>query len=176
MPPSSAVAFSICTPFTNVPFALPEKDARHLLLALELAGTPSNNVQAAFGRDANTNGVLEVEETGMALGWDCGVWKVRSGVRSVECGVPSGEWTAEAVTTNEVKCLTAVLHVSRQRASRLTLSENGVALTAQPLRPLPTWLYDPTWDMIRLTSRGVDAPCESFRASVKVDPFVFILK
>ena len=43
---------------TNVPFAFPPVAARHFLLSLELAGTPSNNVQVAFGRDANTNGTF----------------------------------------------------------------------------------------------------------------------
>ena len=57
---------------TNVPFAFPQVNVKHFFLSMELAGTPSNNVQVAFGRDANTNGVLEVEEAGFAIGWDCG--------------------------------------------------------------------------------------------------------
>lgn len=153
---------------TNFPFRVWRNDTEELQFALVCAATPSNCVQVSFGRDTDDSSALEIPECGLAVGWDCGAWTVRS--------LASDGWRFPAVTTNEVKCLTAVLHITRQRASRLTLSENGVALTAQPLRPLPMWLYDPTWDMIRLTSRGVDAPCESFRVSVKVDPFVFILK
>ena len=66
---------------TNVPLSCAKENARHLLASLELAGTPSNNVEIAFGRDANTNGVLEVGEIGMTVGWDCGQWKVREGIR-----------------------------------------------------------------------------------------------
>ena len=62
---------------TNVPLSCAKENARHLLVSLELAGTPSNNVEVAFGRDVNTNGVLEVGEIGMTVGWDCGEWKLR---------------------------------------------------------------------------------------------------
>ena len=71
---------------TNVPFAFPQANVKHVLLSLELAGTPSNNVEVAFGRDANTNGVLEIGETGFELGWDCGRWKVREGIRDQGSG------------------------------------------------------------------------------------------
>ena len=69
---------------TNVPFAFPQVNVKHFFLSMELAGTPSNNVQVAFGRDANTNGVLEVEEAGFAIGWDCGEWRVRGCLGSLE--------------------------------------------------------------------------------------------
>lgn len=161
---------------TNVPFAFPQAFAKHFLLALELAGTLSNNVQVAFGRDVNTNGVLEVEETGMALGWDCGVWKVRSGVRSVECGVPSGEWTAEAVTTDRVKVLEVDLKITRGKGKRIVGTENAVALDWGTDEKLPRAMYDNSWDMLRLTVRGVDRADESLRAAVRIAGMAVIIK
>ena len=151
---------------TNVPFALPEKDARHLLLALELAGTPSNNVQAAFGRDANTNGVLEAEETGLELGWDCGKWKVREGIG--DPGLGSGEWTAEEVTTNRVKKLAFDMFILRAKPKRISAAENGVPLDWHLPAALPREFYDTGWDTLRLTVRGVDRADESLRAQVQV--------
>ena len=154
---------------TNVPFALPEKDARHLLLALELAGTPSNNVQAAFGRDANTNGVLEVEEAGLVLGWDCGSWKLRAESEELRAvGVPMNEWATVAVTTNRVKKLAFDMFILKAKPKRIFAAENGVPLDWHLPAPLPRALYDKSWDTLRLTVRGVDSADESLRAQVQV--------
>ena len=52
----------------------------------------STDMQVAFGRDANTNGVLEIGETGIPLGGDCGQWRVREGIgnQGVDCWRPFG--------------------------------------------------------------------------------------
>ena len=55
--------------------------------AFELAflGTASNNVEIAFGMDADGDGALSVDEIRLSAGWDCGdrVWRWRSGA---SCG------------------------------------------------------------------------------------------
>ena len=61
---------------TNVPFAFVRSGVRNFEFDLCLAGTPSNNVQLAFGRDADSDGVLSVDETDMSFGWDCGEWRI----------------------------------------------------------------------------------------------------
>ena len=159
---------------TNMPFAFPQAFAKHFLLTLELAGTPSNNVQVAFGRDVNTNGVLEVEETGMALGWDCGAWKVKEGIRDQGLGI--GEWTAEAVTANRVKVLEVDLQIARGKGKRIAGKENAVALDWGEDRKLPRAMYDKSWDMLRLTVRGVDRADESLRAAVRIAGMAVTIK
>ena len=157
---------------TNVPFAFPQANVKHFFLSMELAGTPSNNVQVAFGRDANTNGVLEVEESGFAIGWDCGEWKVRGGLG----GLGSLEWGAEEVTTNRVKVLDVDLHVANAKGRRIVSAENGVALEWGEDRKLPRAMYDNSWDTLRLTVRGVDQTDESLRAAVRVEGMKVIIK
>ena len=158
---------------TNVPFAFPQANVKHFLLSLELAGTLSNNVQVAFGRDANTNGVLEIEETGVTLGWDCGQWKVREGMRDGGRGMRV--WTVEEATTNRVKVLDVDLQVTRAKGKRLVCTENGVAVDWDEPRELLQAMYDNSWDTLRLTVRGVDRTDESLRAAVRsVGAMVFI--
>lgn len=157
---------------TNVPFAFPQVNVKHFFLSMELAGTPSNNVQVAFGRDANTNGVLEVEEAGFAIGWDCGRWKVRGGLG----GLGSLEWGAEEVTTNRVKVLDVDLHVANAKGRRIVSAENGVALDWGEDRKLPRTMYDNSWDTLRLTVRGVDPADESLRAAVRVEGMKVIIR
>ena len=159
---------------TNVPFAFPQANVKHFFLSMELAGTPSNNVQVAFGRDANTNGVLEIEETGFAIGWDCGEWKVREGIG--DSGLGSGEWTAEEMTTNRVKALDVDLQVSRAKGKGIVCTENGETIEWGEDRELPRTMYDNSWDTLRLTVRGVDRTDESLRAAVRVEGMKVIVR
>ena len=187
---------------TNVPFAFPQANVKHLLLSLELAGTPSNNVQVALGRDANTNGVLEVGETGFEIGWDCGRWRMREGLRELRglrgvrglrglrglsglrglrglsglSGVRDGEWMAEAVTTNLVKVLEVDVQVAHAKGKRLVCAENGEAIDWGEAEELPRMMYDNRWDTLRLTVRGVDRADESLRAAVRVEGSKIIIR
>ena len=45
---------------------------------MELKATPSNNVEVAIGCDANGDGHLSLDESGLTVGYDCGEWFVRS--------------------------------------------------------------------------------------------------
>ena len=64
---------------TNVPFATALDVAGRLSFGLVCRATPSNNVEVAFGRDSDGNGMLDVGEEDCIVGWDCGVWFVREG-------------------------------------------------------------------------------------------------
>ena len=167
---------------TNVAFSFPQVNVKHVLLSLELAGTPSNDVEVAFGRDANTNGVLEVGEIGMTVGWDCGRWEVRelkieNGKLRVEGdGGRALKWTAEAVTTNLVKVLDVDLQVSHAKGKRLVCAENGESLDWGEADELPRVMYDNRWDTLRLTVRGVDRADESLRAAVRVEGSKIVIR
>ena len=50
-----------------------------LNVSLQFIGTVSNNVEVAFGCDADGDSVLSLDETDIVFGWDCGrcfVWNV----------------------------------------------------------------------------------------------------
>ena len=79
---------------TNVPFATALAVAGRLSFDLVCRATPSNNVEVAFGTDANGNGVLEPEETDRVVGWDCGSWFTRKGADGA-CQMENGEWKIE---------------------------------------------------------------------------------
>ena len=148
---------------TNCPFAFEKTNVKHLRIGLDCIGTPSNNVQVAFGRDANTNGVLEVSETGFAVGWDCGEWVLRDS--------GTNEWCAVPVTTNAQKSLAFDLGVARAKPRRVSAMENGEPLAWDVPEKPPRSLYCNEWDTLRLTVRGIDPPEESVRAQVVVEGF-----
>ena len=52
---------------TNIP--VNKADIGYSDLNFRLNGTPTNNLELAFGTDANTNGVLDAEEVETRFGW-----------------------------------------------------------------------------------------------------------
>ena len=61
---------------TNAALPAVRADSRVFAFTLELDATASNNVEVAFGRDADHDGVLSRAEADLLVGWDCGEWKV----------------------------------------------------------------------------------------------------
>lgn len=159
---------------TNRPFSLSNPVARHLLLSLDLTATASNGVEVAFGRDADGDGALSLDEIALAVGWDSGTWFIRQGL-----GVDSHDmahWTAHAVTSSQVKRLTFALNLRTDRPKGILAAENGVPLVWNLPAELPRWMFSRDWDTVRLAVRGTDAPDERLWAKAKVDGTVLIIK
>ena len=84
---------------TNVPFAVALDVAGRLSFDLVCRATPSNNVEVAFGRDADGNGRLDVGEEGCLVGWDCGAWFVREGADGEPLAAVPEQSPADGVRT-----------------------------------------------------------------------------
>ena len=57
---------------TNLAFTAWERGLHEFRFDLSFAGTTSNNVEIAFGTDANGDGELSDGEVTLLAGWDCG--------------------------------------------------------------------------------------------------------
>ena len=127
---------------TNVAFSAGVAGDNVFAFALELDATPSNNVEVAFGRDANGNGALDDSEAAFAVGWDCGEWFFRDIAADVadscagSCGCKKLEWDIRLDPSLSPKTLRA--------------QADGVALPF----PMTATMYAPSWDMARVTARG----------------------
>ncbi len=135
---------------------------RDFRIDMSFLATPSNNVQIAFGCDGDANGVLSVAETDFTFGWDCGCWQIDKDV------------TWAAVTTNAVKELAWTLRMRNGAPLALDVTENGAPLAAMTNAPSLAGFYDPAWDLMRITVRGVDAAAE--RLVVAARPWGCVLK
>ena len=140
---------------TNCPFSFASPFVVDFRLTMEFDSTPSNNVQIAFGRDSDADGVLSAGETDMILAWDCGEWMLFGTNALPSAVLPS-------VDTNAHKVLRWDLHLRGKRPKRLVLTENDVPLSPDFETDPEPWFYDRTWDTFRLTARGIDDPAESF--------------
>jgi len=52
---------------------------REFTFSLDCQGGPEENVQISFGTDSNTNGILDLAECELTVGWDSGCWFVLHG-------------------------------------------------------------------------------------------------
>ena len=139
---------------------------------LDFNGTPSNNVEVAFGTDANGDRSLSLDETDVVIGWECGryfIERYRTGDRFDEASVGTNgvarslDW--HYLVKNErrtVKCFAAT-------------NETG-AVFANLSASAPDWIYNGNWNLMRLTARGVDVQDEQFEVSVRNAVFVINLR
>ena len=170
-----AVAFcTIVEPLPAPEFADAEVSAHHPLdqgpfglrgldFRLEFTGTPSNNVEVAFGRDGDGDGALAPHETDAVVGWECGRYFVER--------FRTGERIEEAeVGTNDVERSLAWHYTLRKDGKvfkAFTATNEVGAAFAQVSTNAPAWLYDRDWNLMRLTARGVDVQGERFEVDVQ---------
>ena len=101
---------------TNFAFSAGEGQSRGIVFTVELQATPSNNVEVAIGCDADEDGSLSVDESGLCVGYDCGTWFVRSSAQ-------------DAVTTEDVDDSGVFRRTYRVRARRVNPLWNLVKVT-----------------------------------------------
>ena len=158
---------------TNVPFTAALDAAGRFAFDLSCRATPSNTVEVAFGTDANGNGVLEPEETDRVVGWDCGSWFTRKGADGA-CRMKNGEWKMENGGGPELRTLSWRVRVGADGTPfRLEATADGSPAFAD--LP-PGSVYRPSWNLLRLTGRGLDASLETFSVSATPDGTVFIMR
>ena len=139
---------------------------------LSFDGTPSNNVEVAFGTDADADGRLAPQETDVVIGWECGryfVERFRTGERIEDDGVG---------TNGVARTLDWHYRVGKDRVefkSFTATNETGVAFTDLSATR-PEWLYGRDWNLMRMTARGVDVQNERFFVDIQFKGFVMTLR
>ena len=141
---------------TNVPCALDLPSLKEYRIGVGLVGTPSNNVEVALGHDADGDGVLSLDEAAISLARDCGEWSA-SGIGDSGFGIGEVPLMTGGPDTNGFVVAEIVVAVSNHKAK-------------------PAWLYDRTWDLVRITRRGVDDPEERVSLYTRVAGLMILVK
>ena len=123
---------------TNVVFSTGAATDNKWTLTIERDAAVSNSLEVVFGRDANEDGVLGIEEGEMSVGWDCGEWFWRDRRANTACRV---EATAQR--------LDMTLYLNRDREAK------SLASSAFPAVVSPT-CFNPEWNLARVVSRGAE--------------------
>ena len=149
---------------TNVTFCAGVLGDNVFTLSLELDASPSNNVEVAFGCDANGNGTLDDSETSFAVGWDCGEWFFRDITADIAdsciggCGRKKLDWSLRLDQALAPKAL-------RARAGGISLP---FSMTAT--------MYDPSWNVARVTVRGFGNAEAALKFGATTVPLVLRLR
>ena len=153
---------------TNVVISSWQRGAAKFSFSLSCLATPTNNVEAAFGADANANGSLESDETDLVVGWNRGAWFVQNGI--------DGERFSVASTSMEdVKTLVwSYRFTAAPTPPRLEVTTDGVTAFSALAEESPEWLHRREWNLMRLTGRGLYDSGETFTVGTPLDP-TFIL-
>ena len=122
---------------TNVVFSTGSATDNKWTLTIERNAAVSNCVEVVFGRDANEDGALGIEEGELSVGWDCGEWFWRDRRSNASCRV---EGTA--------RHLDMTLYLRDCAAKSLASSVFPPVMS-------PT-CFNPDWNLARVVSRGAE--------------------
>lgn len=149
---------------TNVVFIAGDYASRSLAFALELDAFPSNTVQLAFGTDADSDGNLSWRETEFLVGWRCGGWFFRDkafgaeGFAARETGHRTLDWKLTFGPDFTPHALAA-----KDGAQDLGFTASG-------------GMFNPAWNLIRVTMRGTPGPIYSVDGGVFAPGFAIRLR
>ena len=123
---------------TNVVFSTGAPTDNKWTLTIERDAAVSNSLEVVFGRDANEDGVLGVEEGELCVGWDCGEWYWRDRRANTACRV---EGTAQR--------LDVTLYLNRDREAK-SLASSVFPSVVSPM------CFNHDWNLSRVVSRGAE--------------------
>ena len=151
------------------------ENLRRFRLEISFDATPSNNVQIAFGRDAEPlDGALAAEETAFIIGWESGEWFLRP------AGLKERFVHAHADgQTPRQRTLRAAIRVNTQGIpTAVDFSDDTGAFSFEglPLDPPPSWLAPENWNLLRVTVRGTEVAEEDVKVRFLPDGATIILR
>ena len=126
--------------------AVSAQGSREYSFELAFSGTASNNVEIAFGSDADSNGALSVDEIGLSAGWDCGEWFVMNAATGERAVASAAEGVHSLVGTIRLRTGGLVREIAfRDGEEVLFPTLQGRARA---------WAFPAGWNMVRLVGRG----------------------
>lgn len=171
VPPGAVPEHADTEVSTNIPFVVDGERTREIKMRFALDGCASNCIQVAFGRDADGDGVLGVDEAETLYGWRNGRYFAES--------VADGLRVEDADSGNEDSRVFAInLRLKKGEGLRYFTATNdmGVAIFTNLNATVQNWLYKPDWNMMRVTRRGPGVPAEWFSCDLSSHFFYIKLR
>ena len=142
---------------TNVSFAAWQDCAGKFNFSLTCRTTPTNNVQVSFGTDSDGDGVLSLAESDLVAGWGCGAWFVQEGF--------DGGRVESAVGSGDLRTLAFAVRLNPRTSAPVSAvaTVDGAAAFAGLDASM---LYRRSWNMMRLTGRGLGGSSELLEVRV----------
>ena len=131
-------------------------DVNYVDLKFTLCGSPTNNLEMAFGTDVNTNGVLDAEEVETRFGWRSGRYFIENALawERFVSEPASGAQNFSVEIHQDIKY--AQQQVKRINVTGINASAFGELVSGVP----PAWLWRREWNLMRATRRGTEPPSD----------------
>ena len=137
---------------TNIAINTQRFDVKEFGLNISFEVVSSNNIQVAFGCDEDENGILSFSETDAVYGYRngrCVIEDVKNAVRYEEV-VADGSWN-----------FNIKMRMKKDYTPKEFSASVGTSLIFTDFSSdVPYWLYQPKWNLMRITRRGAGAPGE----------------
>ena len=157
---------------TNIVFNRHRSDVKEFELKFTLDCSPSNCIQVALGTDADGDGNLSFAETQAVYGW-------RNGRYFIE-DVVAGKRYEHSISADESKgtqVFSVNMQTTRDYLPKTFLANiDGVSVFTNLSTTVPIWLYQPEWNLMRITRRGVSTPSEWFSCKIGYSSFCVTIR
>ena len=154
---------------TNIVFNKFRSDVKEFELKFTLDCSPSNCIQVALGTDMNGDGDLSFAETGAVYGW-------RNGRYFIEDVVAGKRYEHSIGADKRIgrQVFSVNMRTTRDYLPKTFLANiDGASVFTDLATTVPSWLYQPKWNLMRITRRGISTPSEWF--SCKIDYSYFYI-
>ena len=141
--------------YTNIVIKASQNELRKIDVDMQFIGSPTNNVQIAFGHDADGDGDLADEEAQLVFGW-------KSGRRFLS--LPFEEYRIADESAAQ-QAGSHRLHVvaqfnGQQRPVSFSLRDNASACLTNFVAQAHDWSGVGSWNICKVTRRGVNEAFE----------------
>lgn len=132
-------------------------------LEFHFSGTPTNNLELAFGTDVNTNGVLDAEEVETRFGWRSGRYFIENALTWERFVSEPASGAQNLSVEMHLDIRYALQQVKRVNVTGTNASAFGWILSERP----PAWIWRREWNLMRVTRRGTEPPSDwlSYKAA-----------
>ena len=153
---------------TNIAINTQRFDVKEFGLNISFEAASSNNIQVAFGRDEDENGILSFSETDAVYGYRNG----KSVIEDVKNAVRYEEDLIDGRRNFNVRMRMRSDYTPRE----FSASADGLQIFTNLTEEIPSWLYRPDWNLMRLTRRGASANSEWLSCNIKYSHFHIIVR
>ena len=153
---------------TNIAINTQRFDVKEFALNIFFEAASSNNIQVAFGRDEDGNGILSFSETDAVYGYRNG----KSVIEDVKNAVRYEEVPADGSWNFNIKMRMKKDYTPKEFSASVGTSQIFTDFSSD----VPSWLYRPDWNLMRVTRRGAGAPADWLSCDIKYSHFYIIVR
>ena len=162
VPPLPVSPYADTEVSTNVVFNTSRSDVKKFELNFQLECSSSNCIQVAFGRDADSDGMLSFTETDVVYGWRNG----RYFVEDVK-GACRYEENISPLVMEAHNFSISIQTTKEYQPKAFSAMAGSTSVFMSLTETVPAWLYRPEWNLMRITRRGLGLPSQWVSYDVK---------